>query len=261
MNTVRTGFVDSGNEIVTMGGETFIVGTANVPTFTIGNTTFEVDSDGSDFSISVSSGTGELADWEALFESITYENTSATPTPGDRVLAFTVYDPNGGVSNVATSTISVGGQALLTGAKSFALFDGAATGGIYALPGEDVIYTLSVANTGTGATDTDTVFLVDPLPAEVIFFNGDIDTGGPDTYPGSDPVGFIDAGSGLSFTYASDVGFATGPTAPTNFAGCSYTPLPGYDPAVTHICFNPKGAMAAGDPDPAFSVSFRAGIR
>ncbi len=256
-----SGFVDSGSEIVTIGGAVYTIGTQSVQTVSIGNTTFEIDSDGGDFQISVTAGTGEIADWVALFGDMTYQNTVSAPTPGLRTISFIVTDPSGVPSNPATTTISVGGKAVLAGAKSFVLVDGAAPGSTYALPGEDVVYTITVTNTGTGPTDPDTVFIVDPLPAEVIFFNGDIDTGGPDTHPGSDPVGFIDAGSGLSFTYSSDVGFAAGGTAPADFAACSYAPVPGYDPAVTHICFNPKGAMAAGDPDPAFSVSFRAGIR
>ena len=51
----------------------------------------------------------------------------------------------------------------------------------------------------------------------VEFFTGDIDTGGPDTYPGSDPVGFLDNGSGLTFNYASDVGFSDQATQPAGF--------------------------------------------
>ena len=91
--------------------------------------------------------------------------------------------------------------------------------------------------------------------------NGDIDAGGPDTYSGSDPVGFVDNSSGLTMTYASDVGFSDQATRPADFASCTYNPAAGYDPAVTYICLNPKGAMAAGDPDPQFAVAFRARIK
>ena len=594
-----SGFVDTGNEIVTIGGVAFTIGTANVSNVTVGSTTFEIDSDGGDFNISVAGGTGGIADWEALFASMSYEHTLAAPTPGDRVLAFNVTDPNGGTSNSATSTITVNatpidlslnfdplagtptigfaetvvlnlvnegaiaatgvsvslplpagwtyvtddtggaydpatglwtvgtinsgatetveftlvplasgpydltaevsaanetdsdstpannvageddqadltpspqlgtgtsipapscstraaldwdsetwapgtrtgsftysgisvdvdiadpqgaldstpngpmpvggpfyqgglasveatlifetddadlangdvttqidfgqpvadvrfslfdidfsslgprleqvtvrgfngatpvapvleagssvsisgdvavgvdvsdpagassgngtlniaftspvdrvefdyghgvgtdrsanpgnpgfalhdvsfctGSAELSASKTIALFDGGS--GAYALPGEDVIYTINVSNTGTGPTDTDSVVLIDRMPDEVEFFTGDIDTGGPDNYTGTDPVGFVDNGSGLTFTYASDVGFSNLGTRPADFASCTYTPTGSYDPNVTYICFNPKGQMPAGDPDPGFSVAFRARIK
>jgi len=168
-----SGFVDSGNEFVTIGGETFIVGASNVQTFTIGNTTFEVDSDGSDFAISVAGGTGELADWEALFESITYENTSATPTPGDRFLAFNVTDPNGGTSNAATSTISVNATPTDL-ALSFDPLSGTPTIGF------PTAVTLNLAN--EGVIDATGVSVTFPVPPGWAYVSDD--TGGnydPDT--------------------------------------------------------------------------------
>ncbi|MEM6946873.1 MAG: hypothetical protein AAF486_02160, partial [Pseudomonadota bacterium] len=78
---------------------------------------------------------------------------------------------------------------------------------------------------------------------------------------GDEVVGWSEAGTGLTFDPALDVGFSNAAARPSNFAACSYTPLAGYDPAVRYLCLNPKGAMASGDPDPTFSVSFRARIR
>ena len=144
-------------------------------------------------------------------------------------------------------------SAELTGVKSVSTFPS----GQYALPGNDVVYTISVANTGDGSVDTDTVFLVDRVPDEVDVYIGDIDDAGPET----DPVSFAGAGSGLSFTYATDVRFFDGATQPTDLASCNYVPMPGYDPNINFICFNPKGNFAAGDPNPSFSVNFRARIK
>tara|TARA_R100000935_G_C2841201_1_gene171143 strand:+ start:2423 stop:6214 length:3792 start_codon:yes stop_codon:yes gene_type:complete len=152
-------------------------------------------------------------------------------------------------------------NAELTGAKAIEVYDPAGTGDVYSMPGTDVLYTLTVSNTGNGPADADTVVLIDRMPAEVEFFNADIDTGGPDRYPGSDPVGFIDSASGLTYTYATDTGYSNLSTPPGSFGECSYIPQNGYDPAVTYICFNPKGSMATGDPDPEFSLSFRARIK
>ena len=128
--------------------------------------------------------------------------------------------------------------------KTIAMFDPAA----YALPGNDVVYTIEVTNTGDGVVDTDTLELIDIMPAEVQFFN---------IQP--DPVTFVENGSGLSFTTSTDVAFSNSTSgAPANFSDCNYTPTANdYDPAVTFICFNPKGTMNAAS---SWSVNFRARI-
>lgn len=140
--------------------------------------------------------------------------------------------------------------------KGVSVFDPGATG-LYALPGNDAIYTIKVANDGTGSVDNDTMILIDKIPDETIFYNGDIDDAGPET----DPVSFQDSGSGLSFTYATDVAYSDLAATPANFAACSYTPALGYDTNVTHICLNPKGVMGAGPPSPEFAISFRVKIK
>ncbi len=153
------------------------------------------------------------------------------------------------------------GTAELAAEKAINLFDPAASGDQYALPGEDVVYTIRVLNVGEVATDPDSVVLIDRLPDEIDFWNGDIDDGRADLFPGTDPVGFTDTDSGLNFSYAGDVGYSNQLSRPSDFTDCNYTPATGYDPAVTFICFNPKGTMSSGEPDPEFSVSFRARIR
>ena len=127
---------------------------------------------------------------------------------------------------------------------------------IYATPGNDVIYTIAVENTGLGSTGQDSLFLVDNLPSEIAFYNDDLNgTNGPEV----DPVIFTDNGSGLTFNYSSDVAFSDNVAAPTNFSQCDYTPLPsGYDDNIAHICINPKGQMLANS---NWSISFRAQIK
>ncbi len=153
-------------------------------------------------------------------------------------------------------------SALLSGQKTNAIYD-PTNAGLYALPGNDVIYTITVTNEGSGATDADSVFLSDAIPAEIEFWNGDIDSGGGSAFPGTDPVGFVQTnGSALTLTYGTDIAFATGGTPPANFGQCSaVAPDNTYRPDLTFLCINPKGQMAAGDPDPTFSVSFRARIK
>ncbi|NNL89055.1 MAG: hypothetical protein HKP25_08290 [Marinicaulis sp.] len=127
----------------------------------------------------------------------------------------------------------------------------------FAIPGSDVIYTIRTSNTGGANVDADTVFLVDFLPSEVEFYNGDFDDGGA----GTTVVEFTENASGLTYTEANDLGFSNAGSAPANFAACSYSPTPGYDSNVTYVCFNPKGAFADGDPDPWFQFRFRARIK
>ncbi len=128
--------------------------------------------------------------------------------------------------------------------------------GLYAVPGNDIIYKITVSHQSGSDIDSDTTFILDPIPSETTFYNGDIDDLGPETHP----VRFTSVGSGLTFDYATDVGYSNGSSAPTSMADCDYVPSAGYDPAVKYICFNPSGIFQAGTPAPTFSVEFRARI-
>ena len=123
------------------------------------------------------------------------------------------------------------------------------------LPGNDVVVSLTVTNIGTLAADTDSLKLIDNIPDEMRFYNGTT----PDF--GSQVVGFSETGTTLSFDDAADVAFSNSVSTPANYEACTYTPSAGYDDAVTYICLNPKGAMAAGDPDPTFTLQYRMGIK
>ena len=145
------------------------------------------------------------------------------------------------------------GMALLTSAKTVALYDA----GTYAIPGKDVIYTFSIANTGTGPADVDSIFLVDSLPGEITFYNGDMDDAGPAT---GSILFSQSSGAGLTFTELTDVKYSDLPAKPTAISDCNYAPTGGYDANVRHICLNPKGSLTSGTPDPAVSIKFRARI-
>ncbi|MEE9346716.1 MAG: DUF11 domain-containing protein, partial [Robiginitomaculum sp.] len=148
-------------------------------------------------------------------------------------------------------------QPILAASKTTAIWDPSAAG-LYAVPGNDVIYTFAISNSGNGATDTDSLEIIDIMPSEIEFYNGDIDDGGPQT----DPVSFSQTDSpSLTFNYASDVAYSNAAVKPANFAACTYSPAAGYDGNVTYICFNPKGTFAAGPPDPQFELKFRARIK
>lgn len=161
----------------------------------------------------------------------------------------------------ATVQITVTPSPAISVLKSSTLFTPAAGSSGFMLPGEDVIYTIIVENSGAGTVDNDAVFIVDSFPDEMDFFNGDIDTGGSNNFVSTDPIVFQDNGSGLTFNYSTDVAFSDQPTAPNIFSDCSYTPATGYDPNVTFICINPKGIFAAGSPTSSFSLFLRGQIQ
>ena len=144
-------------------------------------------------------------------------------------------------------------QADIAASKSVTVYDPQDLD-LYALPGNDVIYTISVENLGSGEVDSGSLILIDRLPDEVIFFNDDIDDAGPET----DPVSFQGAGSGLTFDYTTSVGFSDSAGPPANFGDCSYVPaVTGYDPNINFICINPIGSMSGNS---TWSISFRARI-
>lgn len=116
------------------------------------------------------------------------------------------------------------------------------------IPGADLIYTLTVANANTSPVDLSTTVLTDPLPSQVTFYNGDIDDAGPLTTN----YDFNAGTTGLTFgaanlTYSNNAG-----------ATYAYTPVAGYDPAVTALRFAPVGSMAANS---SFTLKFRARIK
>jgi uncharacterized repeat protein (TIGR01451 family) len=175
---------------------------------------------------------------------VTYGNGPTAPAaPGNQAIA--IHD----------ITYCIGG-AELSAVKSVQVYDPTGAN-LLAVPGNEVVYTITATNSGDGAVDADSIFLVDFMPNDVEFFNGDFDGAGP----GSGTVEFTQSGSGLTFTEATDLGFSNGGAAPTSFAACTYTPTGLYDPNIVYVCFNPSGSMAAGNPDPSFTVRFRARIR
>ena len=127
----------------------------------------------------------------------------------------------------------------------------------YALPGTDVIYTISATHVDGPSLDSETIFLADPIPPEVIFYNGDIDDDGPETNPAT----FSSTASGLSFDYATDIAFSNAVAKPSTMSDCTYIPFAGYDPNVRHVCIKPTGIFNSETPDTSFEVSFRTQIK
>ncbi|MEO0883459.1 MAG: DUF11 domain-containing protein [Pseudomonadota bacterium] len=184
--------------------------------------------------------------------------TISAPVGGVQFLRFDILTGDSAFVDGVSFSQSCLSDGQLEAAKTVTVFD-PLDEGLYAIPGNDVTYTISVRNVGGGPTDADSIFMVDELPSEVIFFNGDADGPGP----GTDPVNFEDVvPTGLDpFVFADSVRFAGAGSRPADFASCNLVADPGLDEDVRYVCFNPQGIMNSGNPDPEFSLSFRARVR
>jgi hypothetical protein len=101
--------LDGNSERVLFDGTAFQLATNQTQTVTVGGTTFQVayTAFNRTFAITRSGGgTMPIADLEALFAAVQYENTAANPTSGDRIFSISVSDGTN-ASNVATSVVQV----------------------------------------------------------------------------------------------------------------------------------------------------------
>lgn len=160
------------------------------------------------------------------------------------------------------ASISVIGFGELAANKSVKMWD-PNNEGVYATPGSEVLYTISIENIGTGSIDSGTIFLVDNLPSELEFWNGDIDAGGPDVFPVTAAVGFEQiSGTGIIFNPSTDLGFSTATSPPTSFSECTTIALDGtFRADFNYVCFKPQGSLGNGTPSPKIAFSFRARIK
>jgi hypothetical protein len=127
------------------------------------------------------------------------------------------------------------------------------------IPGSIQVYTVRLTNQGAGAVDTNTISIVDAIPANTAMYV--LDIGGA----GSGPIAFTNGSpsSTLTYTYAA----LNSPTDNLEFSNnggttWTYSPSPnaaGCDPAITHIRVRPQGTMAAstGAGNPYFEIRFR----
>ena len=163
---------------------------------------------------------------------------------------------NGEVEDYASTVLGV---PILSTTKTSAIY-AATSFTTYFLPANDVIYTIMTNNTGSSSTDTGTIFTLDSLPAQVDVYVGDFDGTGPAT---GTILFALQNGAALTYTPANGLKYSSAVAAPANFAACTYVPAVAnaYDPAIRHICVNPKGVLASGSPAPGFTLQFRARIK
>jgi hypothetical protein len=132
-----------------------------------------------------------------------------------------------------------------------------------AIPGAELLYSLNVSNSSAGYPDSNSLVVVQSVPAQTSLFVRDLGIAG------SGPVAFAQGtpSSGLGYAY-SGLASTTDGLAFSNNGGVSfgYTPVPdstGYDPAVTHIQVTPTGTFAAssGSGSPNFTLRYRVKVK
>ena len=129
-----------------------------------------------------------------------------------------------------------------------------------AIPGAEILYTVTIANQGAGLVDNDSVIVTDSIDAGLCMKVTDLGAAG------SGPVAFQDGtpSSNLSYSFVS-LGNATDDLEFSSDGGASFTYTPtanglGCDPAITDIRILPQGVFAAdtGSGPPQAEFTFRA---
>ncbi|GAB5486666.1 MAG: hypothetical protein Pars2KO_02360 [Parasphingorhabdus sp.] len=165
-----------------------------------------------------------------------------------------------GIYNVRTSRMQ--NDTNLSVSKTSSVWDPDNVG-LFNVPGSEVLYRVSVRNEGTGELDGDSLLIIDSLPTELEFWNGDIDDGGPDVYTEVAPIGFLEiAGSGVTFDPVTDLRYSTSVTPPADFDDCSSISLDNnFRSDIRYICIRPTGTLGFGSPSPEISFVLRARIK
>lgn len=117
--------------------------------------------------------------------------------------------------------------------------------GAFALPGNDMIYTLTVTNPSGTSVDAGSIILNDILPADVTFRNVAYD--GTTTLPVklATSGGLTLGASSIAYRQSSDTAF-------------TYSPATGYDPQVAELRITPGGELA---PNSSAVFVFRAQVK
>jgi uncharacterized repeat protein (TIGR01451 family) len=154
-----------------------------------------------------------------------------------------------------SETVTVSAGSALTATKTVSNYDPLLEG-IYSIPSEEVVYNISGENISPAIIDDGTIIIVDGLPAEVEFYNGDFDENAGN---GITPVEFTDNGSGLTCCAVAHLDYSS-TISGTPVWG--YVPSAGFDSAVRYIKISPEGEMSGnGAGTSAFSFEFRARIK
>ncbi|WP_062764957.1 CshA/CshB family fibrillar adhesin-related protein [Sphingopyxis terrae] len=205
---------------------------------------------GTAYSLSeAAAGTTTLGQYTATM-SCTNAATSSTVLP--TAAGGSVTPQMGDVIACVITNTKRGSNATLAIAKSSTLVSDPVNGTTNpkAIPGAVVRYSFTVQNSGPTATDSNSVFIVDSLPAQI-----SVGTAASPVFTQGSPT------SALTFSAASDIRYSNAATAPASFAACTYSPVTTYDPAVRYVCLRPQGSMAGSTGTPtSFTLSIEGRI-
>jgi hypothetical protein len=196
------------------------------------------------------SGTTILSQYTAA---MTCTNAASSSTALPTGAGGSVTPQMGDVINCVITNTKRASNAALDIVKTSALVSDPTNGATNpkAIPGAIVRYSLQVSNSGPSTVDSNSVFIVDTLPAQI-----SVGTAASPIFTQGSPT------SGLSFSTATDIRYSNAAAVPANFAACSYTPVAAYDPAVKYVCLRPQGVMAGSTGVPtSFTVSLQAQIK
>ena len=205
---------------------------------------------GTAYSLSeAAAGTTTLGQYTATMN-CTNAAASSTPLPTSPGGSVTLQ--MGDVIACVITNTKRGSNATLAIAKSSTLVSDPVNGSTNpkAIPGAVVRYSFTVQNSGPTATDSNSVFIVDSLPAQI-----SVGTAASPVFTQGSPT------SALTFSAASDIRYSNAATAPASFAACTYSPVTTYDPAVRYVCLRPQGSMAGSTGTPtSFTLSIEGRI-
>ncbi len=199
--------------------------------------------------LEAAAGTTTLGQYTATMN-CTNAATSSTVLP--TAAGGSVTPQMGDVIACVITNTKRGSNATLAIAKSSTLVSDPVNGTTNpkAIPGAVVRYSFTVQNSGPTATDSNSVFIVDSLPAQI-----SVGTAASPVFTQGSPT------SALTFSAASDIRYSNAATAPASFAACTYSPVTTYDPAVRYVCLRPQGSMAGSTGTPtSFTLSIEGRI-
>lgn len=239
--------VQQGSTVVattTTTGTTTTVGNASTPlTQVTAGTSYTLNEAGS--------GGTSLVQYTSAMACVNANGSSSTVLP--TTVGGAIVPQLGDVVRCTITNTRLGTNATLTIAKTSTVVSDPSNGSTNpkAIPGAVVRYAIQVSNTGNTTVTSNTVFIRDSLPATIA-----VGTSSAPTFTQGSPT------SALTFTASTDVRYSNSASAPASFAACSYTPTSAYDPAVTYVCLNPKGTMAASTGTPtSFTITFTAQVK
>lgn len=200
---------------------------------TSANSSLTVGATTSPLSLSVAQTGGTSAsnnnsDTGTFYASFAQPVTSVTFKYGNYPL--TSGEKNTGQQASGIAGISFCPMPSLTATKSSSPASG--TYGAFNIPGNDVVYSLSVINSGGSPVDASTIVLSDLLPASTTFRNSAFDGTTSLPFKLTTSGGTTLTAAGLSYSRTGDATF-------------TYTPVAGYDPLVDGVMIVPSGQLAA----------------